>query len=138
MKKKVSKQSTKNQQKSTKVSVLKGKKKLMYEAMIAQLGVVTAAAKQAKIDRTTHYLWLREDDKYKKLMENLPDLILDFAEKALFRSIKKGNVPAQIFYLKTKGKDRGYVERQEIDSNIKLDMDMDKLRRAIKDGVPYQ
>jgi hypothetical protein len=39
---------------------------------------------------------------------------LDTAESALFNQIKEGNVTSIIFYLKTKGRRRGYVERQEI------------------------
>ena len=117
---------------------LRGKKKLMIGAMKSELGVVTAACKVVGISRETHYKWLKEDENYKQWMEELPDLTLDFVENALLKKIKEGNVTAQIFYLKTKGKDRGYIERQEIESNIKIDVDMDKLREAIKDGTPYQ
>lgn len=38
----------------------------------------------------------------------------DFVEGKLFSEIKKGNITAIIFFLKTQAKDRGYVERQEV------------------------
>jgi predicted transcriptional regulator len=44
----------------------------------------------------------------------------DFVENALHKLIKEGNVTAIIFYLKTQAKERGYVERQEIDHGGKL------------------
>ena len=40
---------------------------------------------------------------------------MDFTESALRKLIKKGNVIATIFKLKTKGKDRGYIEKQEVE-----------------------
>jgi hypothetical protein len=38
----------------------------------------------------------------------------DFVEGELFKQIKRGNIAAIIFFLKTQAKDRGYVERQEV------------------------
>ena len=38
----------------------------------------------------------------------------DIAESALYQKIKDGEGWAVCFYLKTQGKDRGYVERQEV------------------------
>jgi len=99
--------------KMSKKRKLRGKKKAMYESMKNQLGVVTAACNQVGISRDTHYRWLKTDENYKKWIEQVPDLTLDFAENALFKQIKEGVVPSTIFYLKTKGKNRGYIEKQE-------------------------
>ena len=38
-----------------------------------------------------------------------------FVESSLMKAIEGGNVTAMIFYLKTQGKGRGYVERSEHD-----------------------
>ena len=91
-------------------------KKAMLDALEKSLGVVTAACKAVGIGRTTHYLWMQEDPEYKKAVEELGDVAIDFAESQLHKQIKDGNSTATIFYLKTKGKKRGYVERQEIEA----------------------
>ena len=90
-------------------------KKAMLEALEKSLGIVTSACKSVDISRETHYRWLREDADYKAAVESLSDVALDFAESQLHKQIKDGNSTATIFFLKTKGKKRGYVERQEFD-----------------------
>ena len=92
-------------------------KKAMLEALEKSLGVVTSACKTVDISRETHYRWLREDANYKAAVEALSDVAIDFAESQLHKQIKDGNSTATIFFLKTKGKKRGYVERQEVDVN---------------------
>lgn len=89
-------------------------KKAMLEALEQSLGVVTSACKSVGIGRTTHYLWMENDPEYKKAVDDLSNVALDYAESKLHSQIKKENPTAIIFYLKTKGKKRGYVERQEI------------------------
>jgi hypothetical protein len=90
------------------------KKKAMIDALEKSLGIVTTASKTVGIERTTHYLWMRTDPEYKAKVEELNDLVLDFAESQLHKQIKEGNTTATIFYLKTKGKKRDYIERTEI------------------------
>jgi hypothetical protein len=90
-------------------------KKAMLEALEKSLGIVTSACKSVDISRETHYRWLREDAEYKAAVDALSDVALDFAESQLHKQIKDGNSTATIFFLKTKGKKRGYVERQELD-----------------------
>lgn len=89
-------------------------KKKMIEALEKSLGVVTTAIKTVGIHRSTHYDWLDSDPEYRKAVEALKDVALDFAESKLFKSIDSGSDTATIFFLKTQGKKRGYVERQEL------------------------
>jgi hypothetical protein len=90
-------------------------KKAMLDALEKSLGVVTSACKTVGVGRTTHYLWMQEDKEYKAAVEELSDVAIDFAESQLHKQIKDGNSTATIFFLKTKGKKRGYIERQEVD-----------------------
>jgi hypothetical protein len=89
-------------------------KKAMIQALEKALGIVTQACKVVGISRQTHYNWMAADEDYKSAVEDLGDVALDFAESKLHKLIDSGNPAATIFYLKTKGKNRGYVERQEI------------------------
>jgi hypothetical protein len=88
-------------------------KKEMLAALEKSLGIVSSAAKVVGIARSTHYDWMQQDEEYKKKVEELSNIALDFAESQLFQSIKNGSDTATIFLLKTKGKSRGYVERTE-------------------------
>ena len=90
-------------------------KKRMLEALEQSIGIVTTACKAAGVGRTQHYAWLKEDAEYRKAVENLEAVALDFAESKLHSLINDKNPAAVIFYLKTRGKSRGYIERQEVE-----------------------
>jgi hypothetical protein len=90
------------------------KKKAMIKALESSLGVVTTACKQVGIGRDTHYRWVREDMDYAAAVQDLSNVTLDFAESKLHEQIMEGNTAAIIFFLKTKGKVRGYIERSEV------------------------
>jgi hypothetical protein len=89
-------------------------KKGMIAALEESLGIVSTACESMKISRQTHYRWLSQDKEYKMACDELMNMTLDFAESQLHGLIKNGNTAAIIFFLKTKGKERGYVERQEV------------------------
>lgn len=84
------------------------------QALRVARGFHTKAAKMLGVSLNT----------FKKYFEYYPNLYdiekeiiesnLDYVEDNLLRNIGNGNVIAQIFYLKCKGKNRGFVERQEI------------------------
>ncbi|HSH67763.1 MAG TPA: hypothetical protein VLB84_18625 [Bacteroidia bacterium] len=92
-------------------------KKALLEALEQSLGVVTSAVKKAGIGRTTFYEYYNSDEEFRKKVDDIGNVSIDFAESQLFKQIKEGNVTAIIFYLKTKGKHRGYFEKfkQEIE-----------------------
>lgn len=87
----------------------------MVDSMIKCLGIVTTAAKMAGIDRVTHYKWMNSDPEYARMIADVDNIALDFAESKLHKKIEKGDTIATIFYLKTKGKKRGYIERVDHD-----------------------
>ena len=90
------------------------KKESILKALEHSLGVVTVACRNAEIPRSTFYKWINEDENFAKEVLDIENIALDFAESQLHSQIRGNNTSATIFYLKTKGKKRGYVERQEI------------------------
>lgn len=108
-------------------------KKAMIEALKKTLGIVSKACELVEISRQTHYRWLTEDPDYKEQVEDISEMAIDFAESKLHEKINGVTVQtynskgepviyeqapsdtAIIFFLKTKAKKRGYIERSEID-----------------------
>lgn len=90
------------------------KKEEFLEVYSQKANNVHLTCKTLGIERGTFYKWLKEDEEFKEKIMNLEEGDIDSAETALKRQILDGNITAIIFYLKTKGKNRGYVERQEL------------------------
>ena len=113
----------KNVEKSLAVRTIKREqnKDEMLKALEVHLGNVTDACKYTGISRSTHYDWMNSDDDYRAKVEMIDDIILDFAEKQLFTQISENNTTATIFFLKTKGKHRGYVEKTEVDNRVTIE-----------------
>ena len=84
------------------------------EALEKSLGIVTTACKKVDIARSTFYKWVAEDKEFESAVTDMDNIALDFAESSLHKQIQSGVPVSTIFYLKTKGKKRGYIERQEI------------------------
>jgi hypothetical protein len=88
-------------------------KRLLIEAMIKSMGVVTQACKMANLDRGTFYNYYNSDPEFKKACDECQDIALDFVESRLMKQIESGDTTGIIFYLKTKGKHRGYMQTSE-------------------------
>lgn len=90
-------------------------KREFLEALKRCAGNVSEATKHVPIHRTTHYLWLESDPEYAAAVDAIKESLIDRAEGVLHSLIGEGNVPAVLFFLKTQGKRRGYIERTETD-----------------------
>lgn len=88
-------------------------KRAMIEALEKSMGIVTTACKAVGIARSTHYNWYADDEAYRKATDETVNVALDFAETHLYRQIESDVPASTIFFLKTKGKGRGYVESSE-------------------------
>lgn len=89
-------------------------KKKVLEALEEHHGIVTNACKAVNVGRSTFYKWANEDKEFKKEVDLIQEAAIDFVESKLFQQIEEGIPTSTIFYLKTKAKHRGYVERQEV------------------------
>jgi len=83
-------------------------------ALVDHRGLISRAADQCSLHRTLHYKWLASSDVYKQEYDAINEASVDMVENALLELIDNGDTAATIFFLKTKGKQRGYIERSEI------------------------
>lgn len=79
---------------------------------------ITATCTALGISRKTFYEWKEKKKKLAEGLEAAEEAIIDFAESKLVEHINNDDVQALIFFLRTKGKKRGYVEKSETDVNI--------------------
>lgn len=120
-----------NKSKQQKKGCIEIKQKLMIESLRKCKGLVTYACEAAGICRYTHYDWLKKYPDYVQAVDEIDNFVLDKIEESSLRMIEEGKTPAMnIFYLKTKGKRRGFIEKQEIEHSTG---DLTSLRNVIKD-----
>lgn len=114
-------------------------KKELLEALERSMGVVKVACDKTGHSRNTYYKYYNDDEDFKTQVNNIKEGCIDFAEAALLKQIKGGNAISTIFYLKTQGKKRGYVEKHEYEDvtpaiNLKVDLkDKDEAEKMLED-----
>lgn len=88
-------------------------KKRILEALVKSRGIVSSACDAAQIPRSTFYLWCKDDPAFKLAVNDVQEVAIDFVEGQLFKLIESSDTAATIFFMKTRAKARGYVERTE-------------------------
>lgn len=99
--------------KRTKSDILK---KNLLDALEKSLGVITTACKKVDCHRSTFYEYYNSDENFRNEVDNISEMATDFVESQLYKRIQEGDTTSIIFFLKTKGKKRGYSEKIEIES----------------------
>lgn len=77
-------------------------------------GNVAAIGRALGVSRGTIWNRIQESATLKDKLEQSRDVMLDNAESVLYKKVLAGDTASLIFFLKTQGKKRGYVERQEM------------------------
>jgi len=89
-------------------------KEKLLEALERNLGIVTPTCKEVGISRDRFYTYYNEDDRFKKAVDDIQNIQLDFVENQLFRKIKEGSEKSILFYMRFRGKKRGYNDSVDI------------------------
>ena len=84
------------------------------------LGVLKPACEMTGMCRKTIWEWRKKYPEFDEACHECEETAVDFVETKLYKLINDGAEASTIFYLKTKGRKRGYVERQEMDMNAKV------------------
>lgn len=103
-------------------------------------GNITIACESAGVGRGQYKSWCDKDAEFRtRLAEIEPEeIMLDFGEHKLMERIAKGDTLATMFLLKTKGKRRGYIERQEVahEGDVVKQITVNILKAAHVDELP--
>ena len=83
------------------------KQKEFIKVYRSALGILSLALQESNTSREDYEEWL-EDAKFEEQINSIGEISLDYVENQLIKQIKDGNLTAITYYLKTKGKDRGY------------------------------
>ena len=94
-------------------------KKSFTEAAKESGGVQAVIAKRLGVQRSTITMFLKKHPEMKEVLEREREEIIDVAEKELFTAVKEAKRWAVEKILDTLGKDRGYVEKTEIENTHK-------------------
>ena len=90
------------------------KKDALLKALENSLGIVSTACNRSGISRSSFYKWYKEDEEFRKKVDEIDNVKLDYVETKLFKNIENEKEKSIIFYLQHKGHKRGYVQRQNI------------------------
>lgn len=89
------------------------KKEKFLEALAHGYGIIATACEAIGIGRSTYYRWYNADQEFRERVDEVTETQVDFVESKLMQAINAGDTTATIFYLKTKGKKRGYNEKAQ-------------------------
>lgn len=100
----------------------KQKQKIFIASFIKHRCMVTSTCEDCGIAVKTYYEWMK-DEEFADAINDAIERLQDRIENVLYEKIEKEkDTTALIFYLKTKGKKRGYVEKQQLDVNANVNV----------------
>lgn len=83
------------------------KQEIFLDFLEKSLGVISLALQKSEVSREEYESWLL-NKAFKQRVDSINELSIDFVENKLLKRIREDDLNAIQFYLKTKGKKRGY------------------------------
>ena len=86
----------------------------IIDALAESMGMISPAARKLGCSRNTITTYMKEYPEIAEAISDANEEVNDVAELKLYDAIKRGEAWAICFRLKTKAKNRGYVEKAEL------------------------
>ncbi len=110
-------------------------KKLFLQELKNNFGVIQDACEAVSMGTTTYQRWMEEDVEFAKKVNEIIGTQVLFVEGKLFKKVKEENLDGIKFYLKCKGKSRGWVEGDNIiiqQNNVNQTVDLKEFESILK------
>jgi hypothetical protein len=86
----------------------------IIDALEHSRGLIAPAARYLQCSRDTIRDYIKRYPEIARAKKDADEVVNDIAENSLFNALERGEAWAICFRLKTKAKDRGYIEKAEI------------------------
>ena len=93
------------------------KKKQFLELLEKNTLHIGNTCKALNVERGWYYRNIDKDPEFREQCESVKESFIDTVESYLFKNIQKGDTTSIIFFLKTRAKHRGYIEKEQIEIN---------------------
>jgi hypothetical protein len=97
-------------------------------------GFVNMACSDIGITRGTYKQWRHHDKTFKAYCDEVLEARLDLAEMKLMDNIREGKESSLLFFLKTKGRKRGYVT-EDNKEEVTVDFDFTKMNELPREKL---
>jgi hypothetical protein len=78
-------------------------------------GNLAAVGRELGCDRRAAHRFAKARPKLREICHERSESRKAFAESSLYRAVLEGNLKAVMFYLRMQARDRGYIERHEVE-----------------------
>ena len=98
-------------------------------------GVLKNACLATGVSHYQYYSWRKSDLEFAAAADEVIELQLDYVEDQLLRQIEAGSTSATTFYLKTRGKRRGWNEKYPLTEGKKASANVEEMQSLRSDAV---
>jgi DNA invertase Pin-like site-specific DNA recombinase len=96
-------------------AIAKIRKDVFLDLLSHSYGILSTACRALDVSRVTVYSWMEQDPQFKREVDEIREFSKDFVEQKMFEGIKDGNTQLITFYLSRIARDRGYIEKTEME-----------------------
>ena len=90
---------------------MEAEKSQFIKALTKAGGIIATACEMVRIPRSRYTRWYKTDEEFREAVDEVMETQCDFVESCLMEQVRGGNTTSTIFYLKCKGKKRGWIDK---------------------------
>lgn len=111
---------------------VENRQKRFLKAYIASGYNISEACRKVGVRRKTVTHWKYDDPEFANKMWEVEESITDFVESQMLKQIRNNNPAMIMWFLETKGKNRGYTRKFELENNLKIELSTEQIDAMVR------